>query len=94
MTKKTHSRTLTSEAAGELHVLGKDRHAFRVNSTQVRIFEETDQVRFRCFLERENGARLETQVRLEVLRDFSDEALERHLPNQEIGRFLVFPYLA
>ncbi len=34
--------------------------------------------------------RLESQVRLEVLSDFSDQALEWQFADQEFGRFLVF----
>jgi hypothetical protein len=37
--------------------------------------------------------RLKTQVRLEVLRNLTNKTLERELKAQEIGGFLVLPYV-
>ena len=41
------------------------------------------------FLEGTNGRGLESEIGLEVLCDFPDEALEGELADQELGRFLV-----
>ena len=56
---------------------------------QVGVLKERDQVRLGRLLQRHDGGRLEAQVGLEVLSDLADEALERQLANQELGRLLV-----
>ena len=60
-----------------------------MDRAQVGVFEEANEVRFGRFLEREDRGGLESQVRLEVLRDFSDKALERELADQEFRGLLV-----
>jgi hypothetical protein len=82
-------RALATDAAGELHVLRHDRDTLGVDRAQVGVFEEANKVRFGRFLEREDRGGLESQVRLEVLRDFSDKALERELADQKFGGLLV-----
>ena len=81
------SRTLPADAARELDVLGHDRDALGVDGAQVRVLEQADEVRLGRLLQREDGRRLEAQVGLEVLRDLADEALERELADEELGRF-------
>jgi hypothetical protein len=49
-----------------------DGHSFGVNSAQVGVLEERDEVSLRGFLESSNGSRLETKIGLVVLSDFSD----------------------
>jgi len=61
-----------------------------VNRAQVGVFKQASQVRFGRFLQRQDSVRLESQISLEVLGDFSDQALKRQLADQEFGRFLVF----
>jgi len=61
-----------------------------VDGAQVGIFEETNQVSFSSFLKSQDSGRLESQVSLVVMSDFSDESLERKLSDEEISRFLVF----
>ena len=41
------------------------------------------------YLEGADSRRLEPQISLEVLRDFSDETLERQFADQQLGRFLI-----
>lgn len=53
-----------------------------MNGAEVRVFEETDQVSLGGLLERGDGGALEPEVGLEVLRDLSDQALERKLPDE------------
>ena len=60
-----------------------------VDSSQVRVFEETNQVSLGGLLEGTNCRRLESQVGLEVLSDLTDQALERQLADQKLGRLLV-----
>ena len=66
-------------AADELNVFGHDGDALGVDGAQVGVLEEADQVRLGRLLQRQDGVRLEKQVRLEVLRDLADQALERQL---------------
>ena len=87
-------RALATDAAGELDVLGHDGDALGVDGAQVGVLEEADQVGLRRLLQGQDGARLEAQVRLEVLRDLADEALERQLADQQLGRLLVLADLA
>ena len=72
-----------------MDVLRHDGDALGVDGAQVRVFEQADQVRFGRFLERQDRGGLESQVRLEVLRDFADKALERKLADQKFGGLLV-----
>jgi len=64
-----------------------------VDSGEVSVLEERHKVSLRSLLESTNGGRLETQVRLEVLGNFTDKTLERQLADEEIGRLLVLPDL-
>jgi len=41
------------------------------------------------FLQRQDSRRLEAEVGLEVLSDFTNEALEGELPDEELSRLLV-----
>ena len=82
-------RALTTDAAGELDVLGHDRHTLGVDRAQVGVLEQADEVSLRGLLERSDGRALEAQVGLEVLRDLADEALEGELAQQELRRLLV-----
>ena len=81
--------TFSTDAAGKLDVLWHNGDTLGVDGAQVGIFEKTNQVSFRCFLESHDGARLETQVSLEVLGNFTDKTLEGQLADQELSRFLV-----
>jgi histone H3 len=58
-----------------LNVLGHDGDTLGVNGAQVGVFKKTDKVGLRRLLEGQDGSRLEAQVVLKVLGDFSDEAL-------------------
>ena len=78
-----------ADAAGELDVLGHDGDPLGVDGAEVRVFEETDEVGLGGFLEGEDGAALEAKIRLEVLGDLADEALERELPDEELRGLLV-----
>jgi hypothetical protein len=60
-----------------------------MNSAQVGILEEGDEVRLDGLLESTNGRRLEAEIRLEVLRNLTNETLEWELSDQELGRLLV-----
>ena len=72
-----------------MDVLWHDGDPLGVDGAQVGVFEESDQVGFRGFLESSDSGRLESQVGLEVLGDLTDETLEGKLSDQELSRFLV-----
>ena len=77
---------LTAETAGELEVLGLDGDALGVDSAEVGVLEERDEVSLRSLLEGEDSRRLETEVGLEVLGDLTNETLEGELADQELSR--------
>ena len=84
-----HLGTLPANAASELNVLRHDGHSLGVDGAQVGVFEETDQVSLRSFLERHDGRPLEAEISLEVLRDLANETLERELADEQLSGLLV-----
>jgi hypothetical protein len=68
-------RAFTTDATSELNVLGHDGDTLGMNGAEVGVFEQSNQVSFASLLESEDGGRLEAQVVLEVLSNFSDETL-------------------
>jgi hypothetical protein len=60
-----------------------------MNGGQVSIFEEGHEVGLASLLKGKHGRGLEAEIRLEVLGDFTDEALEGELANKEIRTLLV-----
>ena len=56
---------------------------------QVGVLEQADEVGLRCLLQGHHGGALETQVRLEVLGNLPDQALEGQLADQQLSRLLV-----
>jgi hypothetical protein len=68
----TFLSTFTTDTTGQLDVLWHNRDTFGMDGAQVGIFKETDQVGFASFLESHDGRRLETQIGLEVLSNFTD----------------------
>ena len=60
-----------------------------VDGAQIGIFKQADKVRLNGLLKRPNSRRLEAEIRLEVLGDFTHETLEGELADQELGRLLV-----
>ena len=85
---------LSADAAGELDILGHDRHSLGVDGAEVGVLEEGDEVGFGGLLERDDGGSLEAKVVLEVLGDLPNQALERELADEELGRLLVATDLA
>ena len=60
-----------------------------MDGAQVGVFEEGDEVGLNGLLESTDGGGLETEVRLEVLSNFTDQTLEGELADQELGGLLV-----
>uniref|UniRef100_A0A671TM75 Core Histone H2A/H2B/H3 domain-containing protein n=1 Tax=Sparus aurata TaxID=8175 RepID=A0A671TM75_SPAAU len=80
---------LSADAAGQLDVFGHDGDPLGVDGAQVGVLEETDQVSLAGLLQSHDSGALEAQVGLEVLSDFSDQALEGQLADEQLGGFLV-----
>lgn len=66
-----------------------DSNTLGVDGTKVGVLKEGDKVGLDGFLKSTDGGRLETEIRLEVLGDFSDQALERQLSDEELSRLLI-----
>ncbi len=81
--------TFTTDAAGQLDVLGHDGDTLGVDGTQVGVFKETDEVGLGGFLEGHDGGRLEAEVSFEVLSNLPDQTLEGQLADEELSRLLV-----
>lgn len=56
-----------------------------MDSTQICIFKEGDQVGLCGFLESTDGCRLETQVGLDILGNLANQALEGELSDEQLG---------
>ena len=85
--------TLSTDAAGQLDVLGHDGDTLGVDGAQVGVLEQTNQVGLAGLLEGHDGRALETQVSLEVLGDLTDQTLEGQLADEQLGGLLVPPDL-
>jgi len=85
--------TLAPNASGELNVLWHDGHALGVNGAEIGVLKETNKVGLGGLLEGRDGRALEPEISLEVLRYFTNQTLERELPDQELCALLVLPNL-
>ena len=82
-------RSLSSDSARKLDVLGHDGDTLGVDGAQVGVLEKTDEVCLGGLLESKNGRSLESQVSLEVLGDLSYQSLEGKLSDEQVRGFLV-----
>ena len=81
--------TFTTDTSGQLDVLGHDGDTLGVDGAQVGVLEETYQVSLGGFLKGHDSRGLEAEISLEVLGDFTDQALEGQLPDEELSALLV-----
>ena len=81
--------TLSSDSSCQLDVLWHDGDPLCVDGAEIGVFEEADQVSFWGFLQSGDSGRLESEIRLEILSDFTDQSLEWQLSDEQFGRFLV-----
>ena len=88
--KSECSGALTTDSAGELHILGHDGDSLGVDGAKVGVLEETDHVGFRGLLEGKDSRGLESEVVSELRGNLSDESLEWEFSNEEFSRFLEF----
>ena len=86
---KRNLSTFSSDSSCQLDVLWHDGDPLGVDGAKICVLEETDQVSFGGFLESCDSGRLESQVGLEVLGDFTDQSLEWQLSDEQFGGFLV-----
>lgn len=80
---------LSTNAAGKVDVTGHDGNTLAVNSAQVNILKEGDEVGLSSLLESSNGGALEAEVSLAVLGNLTDETLEGQLADQQLSGLLV-----
>jgi hypothetical protein len=84
-----HLRAFPTKTTRKLHILRLNSHPLAVNSTQIRVLEKRDKVRLNSLLQRADRTGLEPQVGLEVLGDFTHQALEGQFTDKEFSRLLV-----
>ena len=72
-----------------MQVLGLDGDSLGVDGSQIGVLEQGDEVGLGSLLQGHHGRRLESEVGLEVLGDFSDESLEGKLSDEELSRPVV-----
>ncbi len=80
---------LSADAARQLDVFGHDGDSLGVDGAQVGVLKQTDQISLAGLLQGHDSGALEAQVRFEILRDFSHQALERQFADQQLGRLLI-----
>ena len=69
--------SLATDAACQLDVLRHDGDSLCVDGAQIGVLEQTHQVGLRSLLQSEDGRGLEAEIGLEVLGDFTNEALKQ-----------------
>ena len=80
---------LSTEAAGELDVLGLDGDTLGVDGAQVGVLKEGYEVCLNGLLESADSRGLEAEVRLEVLGNLTNKTLEGQLADEKLGGLLV-----
>ena len=87
--QKTYLRTFSTDAAGQLNVLGHDGNTLGVDGAQVGVLEKANKVSFGGFLKGQDGRSLESKIGLEVLGDLTNKTLEGQLADEKVGGLLV-----
>jgi len=90
----TRSESVSSNSLGELEISGHDGDSLGVDSAQVGVFEEGDEVSLSSFLKGQNSWALESELLLELVSNFSDESLEGEFSDEEISWLLIFSDLS
>jgi len=85
--------TFPTDTPGKLDVFGHDSDTLGMDGAQVGVLKETNQVCLTGLLKSTNGSTLESEICLEVLSNFSDQALEGQLTDKKLCRLLVSPDL-
>ena len=83
------SEPISSDSLGQLKITGHNGDSLGVNSAQVGVFKEGDEVSLSGFLEGQHSGGLESKLLLPFVGNFSDHSLEGEFPDKEISRFLI-----
>jgi len=89
----SHSQ-VASNAAGQLHVFGKDSDSPGVNGAQVGVFHQADEVSLGSTLKSEDSGALEAKILANAGGNFTHKALEGQLSDQQLSALLVSPDVA
>ena len=84
-----HLSTFSTDTASQLDVLGHDGDTFGVDSAQVGVLEQSNEVGLASLLEGQDSGALEAEIGLEVLGDFTDQTLEWQFSDQKLSALLV-----
>ncbi|KAF1875342.1 hypothetical protein Lal_00007958 [Lupinus albus] len=60
-----------------------------MNCAKISILEQSNKVSLSRLLQRRHGGALESEIGFEILSDFTDQPLERKLPDEKFGALLV-----
>jgi hypothetical protein len=85
----TNLRTLSTNTTSQLNILGHDCNTLSMNSAQVGILEQTDEVRLGRLLKSQHRRPLKPQIALEILGDLPHQPLEGEFANEKVRGFLV-----
>lgn len=81
----TGRNLLSSDSSSQLDVLNHNGDSLSMDSAEVGVFEQTNDVSFGGFLEGEDGLGLESDVSDDVGGEVSNNSLEWKLSDQKIG---------
>jgi len=84
-----HLGPLSSDSSCQLDVLWHDSDTLGVDGAQVGVFKQADEVGFTGLLQGTDSRRLETEIGLEVLGNFTNQTLERKLTDEQFSGLLV-----
>jgi len=77
--------TFSTDTASELDILWHDGDTLGVDSAQIGVLKQSNEVSLTGLLESSNSSRLEPQISFEILSDLSHETLEGQLPDEELS---------
>lgn len=83
-----------ADSPSELHILWHNRDTFGVDSTEISVFEEMNKMGLSRLLQRKERVSLPPELLIRKLElHFPHQSREWQLPEQQLGRLLVFAYL-
>ena len=77
-------RSLTTDAASQLNILGHDGDTLSMDGAKIGIFEQANQVSFSSFLQSKDCRALEAKISLEILSNLANEVLEWQLADEKL----------
>lgn len=81
ITVKTGLGPFPADTPCKLNVFRHDSHPLRMYGAEISIFKQTDEISLRSLLKCQNSMTLKSQIRLEVLGNFSHKPLKWQLSN-------------